>query len=209
MLAHPGFGQKCDCSINGLEYVSPILRGREGLRKVRTFMAAGEGMRVDRSCGYHLHIDMRDDSGMDSPTRFLVAAAYLAVEDQFFAKVAQSRRDNHYCYRWDTRFLNEFMEAARYRDNFYDTARMQDRYNWLNIRAFVDHGSFENRLHQGTWNFRKVRDWISLNLRFVKAASRIKAGPNHSPATFKDKAAACLTWAESGASRMPLRQLSA
>ena len=206
MADHPGFGQKCDCSISGLEYVSPILRGRAGLRKIRAFMR-GQRLPVNRECGFHLHIDMRDDSDMDNPTRFLVAAAYLAVEDQWFAKVSQSRRSNHYCYRWESRFLHDFMEAARYRDSFYDMARMQDRYNWMNIRAFVDHGSFENRLHQGTWNFTKVKNWIALNLRFVKAASRIRV--NGSISEFKDKAAACLMWAESGATRVPLRQIAA
>lgn len=208
-VEHPGFGQKCDCSISGLEYVSPILRGRAGLRKIRAFMRSGVGMRVNRDCGFHLHIDMRDggEPAMDNTTRFYVAAAYCAVEDQWFNKVSRSRRDNHYCYRWEPRFLNDFIEAARFRDSFYDMARMQDRYNWLNIRAFVDHGSFENRLHQGTWNFTKVKNWIALNLRFVKAASRIRMGANGSIAEFKDKAAACLLWAESGNVRM-LRTLA-
>lgn len=199
--AHPGFGAKCDCSISGLEYVSPILRGRAGLRRIRDFMVASPGMRVDRACGFHAHFDMNEK--MTSEQRFYVAAAYLAVEEQFFAKVSPSRRSNQYCYRWAPRYYSEFLDAAQYRDNFYDMARMQDRYNWLNIRAFVDHGTFENRLHQGTWSFPKVRNWLRLNLRFIKAASRLKMGRNVTAETFKDNAAACLLWAESDAVRLP------
>ena len=202
---HTGFGAKCDCSISGLEYVSPVLRGRAGLRKIRAFMR-GQRLPVNRSCGFHLHMEMRDDHDMTTSQRYNVLAAYIAMQDQWFAKVSPSRRDNHYCYRWDTHYLNDCLEGGRYRDNFYDFARMQDRYNWMNVRAFVDHGTFENRLHQGTWNFSKVKGWIALNLRFVKAASRISLG-NGSVSDFKDKAAACLLWAESGNVRM-LRSLA-
>jgi len=212
LTTHEGFIAKSDCSISGLEFVSPVLRGRRGLRRLRRFMRDGRGvMQINRHCGFHAHFDMRSVD-LNDQQRFAVAAAYMATETQWFAKVTRSRQDNNYCHHWDERYLMEYLEGAMYRDNFYDRARLQDRYHWLNVRAFVDHGSFENRLHQGTWNFTKVKNWIVLNLRFIRAASKLRctrpASNQMSVEEFKEKAALCLQWAESGERLRALNQMA-
>lgn len=203
---HPGFERKNDCSISGWEFTSPKLIGREGLRKLRTFMQAGEGMAVNRECGFHAHFDMRG-SGLTSKQLYTVWGGYLATEDNWFRMVAPSRQSNEYCHRWDERNLTEVMQSAMFRDDF--VVRGFDRYNWLNVSAFNSHGTFENRLHQGTWNFRKVRDWIALNLRFIKALSRINITADLGQSLFIEKAQAALVWAGTSTQRVAPTRLAA
>lgn len=179
------FGKHHDGSIDGWEFVSPILRGRSGLRTIRQFIERGEGIRVDRQCGYHVHIGME---ALDNRKLFKVFMAYLATQDQWFLRVTRSRHSNSYCMRHDNSMFADALSGCRRGVNFMDFCYDQDRYNWLNIAAYEEHGTFENRLHHGTWNWRKVNRWIVLNLHFVRLATRMRVAPNTTYESFRREA---------------------
>lgn len=157
------FGCKGDGSIDGMEFVSPPMEGDNGLREVRKLceIANDNGWEVDKSCGYHLHVNVGD---LTHEERASVAYAYLLTAELWNSFFPDSRRDSTYaCGLCWTR-----THCERYRDTG-DAAYITDwtRYQWLNVSAYHRHGTFEVRLHTGTLNGRKVCNWIKAHTRFV------------------------------------------
>ena len=180
------FESKRDGSINGLEFVSPILRGRAGLRTLRGFMQRGVDIRVDRSCGLHVHIGMER---LHDHQLYSVFAAYVATQPQWHCLVNSRRHHNTYCGPYDGRTVLDIMTAYRRQETFRVYANMCDRYHWLNVAALNAPGTVENRLHQGTWNYAKVSTWIILNLCFVEEAKRMRIRRSDTPESITRKAA--------------------
>lgn len=158
-----------DSSVNnGFEVVSPILSGNAGLEQVKTVARAlvGAGARVDRSCGFHVHVDARDLSGADLVNCVRRYATHEAVIDGL---MPSSRRgsSNNYC-RPMAQILRYFetpttTESARTVAN-----RISERYYKLNLCAFLRHGTVEFRQHSGTVDYRKMVNWIIFCVSFVE-----------------------------------------
>lgn len=158
----PGWSVKSDCSVsgNGLELVSPPLRGQDGLEQTRKACAQLQalGARVDRSCGLHVHHEARD-LGAEGLVRVL--EAYAANQSLLNWLVAPSRRG-------ETSYARPVSatDVAWRRDHGTD----RTRYLALNLASFGRHGTVEFRQHQGTLNFRKVEAWIALGQGLMDAA---------------------------------------
>lgn len=103
--------------------------------------------RVNKTCGMHVHLDMRQ---RDPKIAF---HNLTRAQELLFALQPNSRRANNYCRKtsldWDT--------------------AIADRYRAVNARAYAEHKTIEVRLHTGTVNARKIVNWISLLLRIVDA----------------------------------------
>lgn len=161
------FAVKSDGSVDGdgLEFVSPILAGNAGLEAVANLCEYAEnaGWDCDSSCGFHLHIDVRD---LTDEQRHRVYYAYKLTEDLWFRFVSSRRERNTYCKKIDA-----CADDIRYAD-FDACARAAydstDRYTWCNILAFDTHGTIEIRLHHGTIGKADVTAWIKAHLRFVE-----------------------------------------
>lgn len=188
------FGAKDDGSIDGWEFVSHKLRGDEGLEETRKFMDTFDGVRIGDNCGFHLHFSVSD---LSDEEKFGVYAAYLVLQDWFFAQVKQNRQGNSYC--------RKFVVADNWRDlqaaiagksKFKQFTSYWDRYWWVNLGAFHKHGTIENRLHHAVRDFEPFKRWVVLNLRFVRACrEHCKIEPNDTLTTFKVKAEKALAWA--------------
>lgn len=158
-----------DSSVSdGFEVVSPVLTGNDGLEQVRKVARAlvGAGAKVDRRCGFHVHVDARDLTGADLVNCVRRYAAHESVIDTF---MPASRRgsSNNYC-RPMAQILRYFetpttTESARTVAN-----RTSDRYYKLNLCAFLRHGTVEFRQHSGTVDFRKMLNWIIFCVSFVE-----------------------------------------
>ena len=161
------FSSKDDGSISGKEFVSEVFCGDAGLAEVVKFCERAEelGFSVNHTCGYHLHIDVSD---LNEEQLQSVAIAYSLTYELWASFVSESRRNNGYCKRntWD---MDSHREYAR----FADFARVQDRYQWFNVRSYCMHSTFEIRLHSGTLNATKVCNWIIAHLRFVEAMAKL------------------------------------
>lgn len=158
------FGAKDDGSISGKEFVSPILSSDAGLDAIRDFCRRANymGFKVDGSCGFHAHFDVRDLSVAQLKA---VAYAYHKTYAAWAAFVPPSRRENHYCAAagWGKADLAVIHDQDAWRA----FAGSQDRYVWINLRAFAEHGSFEVRLHTATLDGEKVCNWIKAHTRFI------------------------------------------
>lgn len=154
------FNAKDDGSINGKEFVSGILRGDRGLDAIREFCGLAEDFKVADSCGYHLHIGVRD---LTDDQRRAVCVGYALTQSLWFSLVPKARRENIYCngLRWSA---NQALDC----NDFYYFAESQNRYQWFNIAAYAEHKTFEIRLHSGTLDGDKVCNWVRAHIKFLE-----------------------------------------
>lgn len=155
------------------EIVSPILQGNAGLEQIKRSCRLIDdwGCRVNRGCGHHVHVGVRDRfAGQIGFFKELLKtyAKFAPVLDQL---VAPSRRtgQNSYCYA--VRYTPE-MDRATSLDQL---ARLAGAGHFTNPNfydAFTRHGTVEFRQHQGTVNGEKSANWIRLCLRLVAHAAK-------------------------------------
>lgn len=161
------FSAKEDGSIDGMEFVSEVLHGDAGLNAIDGFCreANFKGFAVDAKCGFHAHFGVGDLS--DDQLRS-VACAYAASANVWTAFVSKARRDNDYCgaLSWDC----DDIERC---DSIRDFAYGIDRYQWLNLKSYNAHRTFEVRLHSSTLNGIKVCNWIKAHVRFIDYVSKM------------------------------------
>jgi len=108
------------------------------------------GGEINASCGFHVHVDMRHTT---EAQRLNVFRVFRAIEAVFLGMVSESRKKNRYA-------------ASVNGYSYTDCAR--DRYKTLNVAAFNEHSTFEFRLHQGTIDAIKIKNWIELLDNFVQ-----------------------------------------
>ena len=152
-----------ECSTPGREFVSPILHGDNGFQEIRDFcdFARQHNWTVNDSCGLHIHVDISDDS----PEECLrIAYAYRKTYSLWKKFVPSRRSDNSMCGS-----PQYSCEDIRTYEHIEDFAENRDRFEFVNWRAYIRHGSFEVRLYQGSLNAREMCNWISLHARFMDA----------------------------------------
>ena len=177
-----------DCSVNsrgtglgkGLELVSPILYGDEGLDELeKVYTVLNEcGAKVDRSCGTHVHFDIADYT-VEDMVSFL--NLYYKEHTLIDHLVPASRRDNRYCQQLrtaDIKRINERFEDDRIQGIRDIRGILYSRYRTVNLDSYVKYGTIEFRQHGGTTEFEKMEAWIILMYQMLAAAkgSHIRAG---------------------------------
>jgi hypothetical protein len=172
-VENTAFGAKDDGSVDGKEFVSPVLYGDDGLAAVDNLCnyAKRNDCRVNRSCGYHLHLDMSNESAEELRC---IALAYAYTQEFWFACVDSNRRDNSYCHNnvigdtvyWDVDSIKA--GVGRPRPN--------TRYIWANWSAYSAHSTLEIRLHHGSLDGREVCNWIKAHARFVDYVKGLTVG---------------------------------
>ena len=105
------------------------------------------GLRVNRSCGLHVHLDQRGQTEQQLERRAKIMDAWLCALQEL---VPASRRDNSYC-----RF----------------GVSWKDRYHAVNLCAFSSHRTLEIRLPSGTTDYTKILAWVRL-LELLAALSK-------------------------------------
>lgn len=167
------FGAKEDCTVDGGEFDSPILYGDQGLGVVKYFcnMADENNFEVGRCAGYHLHLDMTDET-VDTLKK--LALAYHYTHKLWVGMVPANRRDFTYSrphsytrghvLNWDD--LSDFRNAL---------SRL-DRYSWVNWTAYYQHKTVEIRCHESTTDAKTVTNWIIAHTRFCDAMKDSSVG---------------------------------
>lgn len=158
------FGCKPDGSVDGMEFVSPVLYGDEGLNEVRKICELGRRLnwQVDSACGLHLHVDLSNETAENC---FKVAHAYHYTYDFWTSFISNARKQNYYCakhYYQDTDLagFSDFMEWAY-------SANGGERYIWCNWQSYTRHKTVELRHHSATLNGTKICNWVKAHTRFI------------------------------------------
>ena len=193
----------------GYEFTTPILtldeEGNNANLKAACDALKTMRPRIDRNCGFHLHVSCRGVVGQRDWTwqdlqRFL--ALWSRYEPYLFEMLPPSRRGNTYCQpvfksTW-TGQTNHTFEGVREALNTTSERRFQSalqhrsRYHSLNISHFWLRGSIEFRLHSGTVDYVKIRNWAKLLLAMVARVTnedmpRIQLNVSDSPEGFSTR----------------------
>lgn len=149
----------------GDEVVSPPLQGEEGLLEMRkvTRVLHNLGARVNRSCGFHVHVDASDLTAKDIEE---IVQRYRRFEATIDQMMPPSRRGDNNGYCKSLRGLN--VEGTF--ENFPSQVNEWIRGFNINLHAVVRHGTLEFRQHSGTLNPTKMSHWIRFCLAFVEAS---------------------------------------
>lgn len=166
----------------GAEFVSPILRGQEGLDRITKLAHSlvAIGATVNQSCGFHVHV-----GGFRPQLPFFknLVKLYSKFEVAIDTAMPPSRRGNvqRYC-QSIARVSPQAIDAATSIDGIITAAtghRSGDysaRFYKLNLAAFAKHSTVEFRQHAGTVDAAKAVAWIKTCLRIVAAAEQGKSG---------------------------------
>ena len=149
----------------GLELVSPILKGEEGLLELEKALNALDeaGAKVNTTCGLHVHVDT---AGMGYVQRKNFFNSYTRNQELMDRLVSQSRRNNrNYTMPYNSSNIDEYAEAAGNGNGH------RNRYFTVNVNSLPKYGTLEFRQHQGTLNGKKVVAWVQMLLAIAKTAS--------------------------------------
>lgn len=148
----------------GLELVSPILKGEEGLKDLEKALNAlkNAGGKVNTTCGLHVHIDT---AGMNGTQRKNFFNGYVKNQDLMDRLVSSSRRFNRqYTCRYSV------SQAEQYADALENGYNVSSRYFTVNVMSYAKYGTLEFRQHQGTLNGKKAVAWVQMLLGLAKTA---------------------------------------
>jgi len=149
-----------DGSINGeygFEVVSPILNGSDGKAQVKKVICAlkNAGGQVNASCGMHITLATNNSRwkkmGPKKTNKVLgsISDSYAYFRQGINSILAPSRRSNYYCLPIDH---EEFCIYSSYHTKF----------EAINFTKYITSGCIEYRQHQGTLNYVKALNWITL-----------------------------------------------
>ncbi len=170
-----------DSSIQGtdpFELVTPKLFGASGFSQIRTLctVVTRQGGDANSSTGLHVHVDAWNCTIRDARN---LLALWHRIQPVTLMLVPPSRRTNSYA-KPVTPELVETVNAMR----SISQLRRLDRYTNLNLSAYGKHGTFEFRLHSGSFNGDKVVSWAIFVL-LVTAAARRGIDPQSVPVTWE------------------------
>lgn len=121
----------------------------ERVTKVTEFLSSIDAY-VNKTCGLHVHIDMRHRDVEKCYANLLIMQPLL------------------YSMTPVTRFQNNYCAPLPLDLSFYD-GKCLERYKGINAVSYKDHKTLEIRLHAGTVNAKKISSWITLLLAIVDA----------------------------------------
>lgn len=180
-----GWTAQSDISINhrrghiSVEIVSPILRGADGLRQVVEVvrMLQTWGVRVDRSCGFHVHVGA---NWRNNPIalRNLINLSARFEKALYAITGTKDRERNHHCAP-----IRNFFESIRDMTDYQMIDRMthHDRYravNLVNVAGWGKH-TVEFRVFQGTTNPVKIAGYIMVCLALAENAYMMNRRPKY------------------------------
>lgn len=159
------FGCKTDCSIGGREFDSPILYGDEGFQEIEALLdyAADREWDAYASCGCHTHYDMRDETDKEL---YRIAYAYAKTHEFWRDCVDNERGNNSFCGPPEYNCVGVRRRAGD-GTRFNEFCGWFDRYDYVNLMSYTDHGTFEVRLLEGTVDAETICNWVAIHARFM------------------------------------------
>lgn len=105
---------------------------------------------VDKSCGLHVHLDMRNRDVAVCYNNLIIAQPLL------YGMQPPSRQRNSYC------------QPTHQGTTFEQATNAHGRYSGINSAAFKKHTTLEVRMHAGTTDPIKIVKWVELLLAIVR-----------------------------------------
>ena len=157
----------------GTEVVSPILKGDDGLKAIEAVCSVldTDDYRISKTCGLHAHHGVNQHS----EKTFNFVNSWINTEQYVMKVLPPSRQRNYYCRTWKDKCQDDFLfgegEVPRCRPNQSATSwwdnHVDDRYANVNLGSIQMRNTIEFRLHSGTVEFPKIKNWLIWTQAFV------------------------------------------
>jgi len=149
----------------GIEVVSPVLRGTEGLKSLKVVCEAiKELTKVNKSTGLHVH------HGVRAKELTNLSKTWVKVQDVLYMMVPPSRRLNRYCSKWSASDVPDVGIISWYQRN------IATRYVGLNLESYWIRGTVEFRLAAGTTSYEKISNWVIFTQILIDKSISINQG---------------------------------
>ena len=145
-----------------IECVSPVLDGtKAGFDSLSLCCKSlnQAGAYVNKSTGLHVHIGAAGLTGEQYVNVFKNYKALEAIIDTF---MAPSRRNNFYCETLRNHNFDHCHSVADVRSEMNN-----DRYHKVNCESYSRHQTIEFRQHQGSTDFKKIKNWVNFCAKLV------------------------------------------
>ena len=155
---------------NGVEFVTKKLFGKDlsvALDELNEYLDAEVdpecGIPSDR-CSVHVHLDVTDLT-KNEYARLLID--YAIFENVLFHYCGVHRKENLYCLPFAKsdefkRTLSNILTSVSKDLEFKKYVNSFPKYSALNLNATSKYGSLEFRLHGGTYDMTRVKEWINI-----------------------------------------------
>jgi hypothetical protein len=151
------------------EVVSPILKGRKGLKMLKVVLATIEPFtKISRRCGVHVH------HGVTEAETTPLALAWMNIEDVFMQTLPKSRRNNIYCRTWKYRGARKERMDSHHTGLDFWNIYLSDRRTNLNFSSYSLRKTVEFRCAGGSTDFVKIGNWIVATQAVVENATNLK-----------------------------------
>lgn len=120
------------------------------------------GSKVNKTCGFHVHLDMRKRA------REICFANLVSSQGIMYAMQPIARRDNRFCKKTSSKNLEEVL---------LDRGDGNQRYIGVNPHSLGKYNTLEIRIHTGTTNANKIKNWINLLIGIVNAPEVVAEEP--------------------------------
>lgn len=114
------------------------------------------GARVDKRCGLHVHVDMRDRVAEIAFHNFVQA------QNVMFKMLTKDRKANEFC--------EPVKKTSIY--SYYGSSR---RYWSINATSLQKFNTIEIRMHHGTLDTNRINNWIDLLVKIADKKSKVKS----------------------------------
>lgn len=179
---YAAWGSKADGSIEGMEFITPPLRGLEIQEQVHlfcTFARKNNWQVVDvnkKPNGLHVHLDMRKESWDKVMSAFYAQVLFQPLLRNFVPRSRSHGPGNGrtwFCQanrvQVSRSICEQTQEGAPYRPNAWAYAQRTTssnynggRYTAVNLLSWDSHKTIENRMHQGSLVEEKIVSWVVL-----------------------------------------------
>lgn len=162
---------QADRGFRGVEIVSPVLKGKEGLEQAQAVLRTLKawGAKVNKSTGLHIHVGAGFKSSLPATLRLVHLVAQY--ERALFAVTGTKSRE-HGCY---TRPVTETYKAIANATEWRTVERAATKYQSLNlVPLFGAKQTVEFRVFQGTMNATKLGAYIQLVLGLCEKAWKMR-----------------------------------
>jgi len=163
---------------HGIEIVSPILKGEDGLMQLRKVCNVLSSLKanITKKCGFHVHVGVANEK-----IEFFknIYKLYSGFESTIDGIMPASRRndDNYYCRSLKNNRMNyAAFDACNTLEDFRQLSHVNGysncRYFKINLEPWWRQGTIEFRHHSGTVNASKAVSWVMVCLKMVERAKK-------------------------------------
>ncbi len=164
------WGAKYDDTVEGMEFDSPKFKGDCGFEAVASIcnIAKDNAWQVNSDCGFHLHLDMSNESAKNLRA---IAYAYDSTIEVWRELVSDDRQLSSWCtHENDSSEIQYLTSKTAWKSYAGSHAR---RHVWLNWSAYYDYGTIEIRSHEGTLDPEAICNWVKAHMVFVDWATKV------------------------------------